>query len=147
MNINIFDYLKETANVSLTPQQLQAAQTIEGPVLLLAVPGAGKTTVMVARIANMIFHHQIDPGAILTITFSKAVSYTHLEEGTIGRTNGKVIGYLKQNSGLANGKTIQQEMEAVFADLLALRDEIDALQKKMAQVHDDPAAYLSLIHI
>ena len=72
MNINIFDYLKETANVSLTPQQLQAAQTIEGPVLLLAVPGAGKTTVMVARIANMIFHHQIDPGAILTITFSKA---------------------------------------------------------------------------
>ena len=63
------------------------------------------------------------------------------EEGTIGRTNGKVIGYLKQNSGLANGKTIQQEMEAVFADLLALRDEIDALQKKMAQVHDDPAAY------
>lgn len=63
------------------------------------------------------------------------------EEGTIGRTNGKVIGYLKQNSGLANGKTIQQEMEAVFADLLALRDEINALQKKMAQVHDDPAAY------
>lgn len=26
------------------------------------------------------------------------------EEGTIGRTNGKIIGYLKQNSGLANGK-------------------------------------------
>ena len=47
-------------------------QTIDGPVLLLAVPGAGKTTVMVARIANMIFCHGIDPSAILTITFSKA---------------------------------------------------------------------------
>ena len=46
------------------------------------------------------------------------------EEGTVSLTNGKVIGYLHQNSGLSNGKTIQQEMEAVFADLLALENPI-----------------------
>ncbi|MEE0212182.1 MAG: ABC-F family ATP-binding cassette domain-containing protein [Negativibacillus sp.] len=63
------------------------------------------------------------------------------EEGTVSLTNGKVIGYLHQNSGLSNGKTIQQEMEAVFADLLALGEEVDALQRQMAQVHDDPTAY------
>ncbi|WP_296628865.1 ABC-F family ATP-binding cassette domain-containing protein [uncultured Negativibacillus sp.] len=63
------------------------------------------------------------------------------EEGSVSVTNGKVIGYLKQNSGLSNGKTIQQEMEAVFADLIALGKEVDALQKQMAQVHDDPQTY------
>lgn len=63
------------------------------------------------------------------------------EEGSVNLTNGKVIGYLKQNSGLANGKTIQEEMEAVFSDLIALGEEVDALQKKMAQVHDNPAEY------
>lgn len=63
------------------------------------------------------------------------------EEGTVSLTNGKVIGYLHQNSGLSNGKTIQQEMEAVFADLLALGEEVDALQRQMVQVHDDPTEY------
>ena len=63
------------------------------------------------------------------------------EEGTVSLTNGKVIGYLHQNSGLSNGRTIQQEMEAVFADLLALGEEVDALQRQMAQVHDDPTEY------
>ena len=63
------------------------------------------------------------------------------EEGTVSLTNGKVIGYLHQNSGLSNGKTIQQEMETVFADLLALGEEVDALQRQMAQVHDDPTEY------
>ena len=63
------------------------------------------------------------------------------EEGTVSLTNGKVIGYLHQNSGLSNGRTIQQEMEAVFADLLVLGEEVDALQRQMAQVHDDPTEY------
>ena len=63
------------------------------------------------------------------------------EEGTVSLTNGKVIGYLHQNSGLSNCNTIQQEMEAVFADLLALGEEVDALQRQMAQVHDDPTEY------
>lgn len=63
------------------------------------------------------------------------------EEGSVSLTNGKVIGYLHQNSGLSNGRTIQQEMEAVFADLIALGQEVDALQKQMAQVHDNPQEY------
>lgn len=63
------------------------------------------------------------------------------DEGTVSLTNGKVIGYLKQNSGLSNGKTIQQEMESVFAETLSLGKEVDALQKRMASVHDDPTEY------
>ena len=74
-------------------------------------------------------------------TLLNAIGELDYEEGTVSLTNGKVIGYLHQNSGLSNGKTIQQEMEAVFADLLALSEEVDALQRQMAQVHDDPTEY------
>ena len=72
MQQTILEYLKEQFHLSFTQQQLQAIETIDGPVLLLAVPGAGKTTGMVSRIASMIYEHGIAPSSILTITFSKA---------------------------------------------------------------------------
>ena len=38
----------------LNNEQLMAVRTIEGPVLLLAVPGSGKTTVLVNRLGYML---------------------------------------------------------------------------------------------
>lgn len=64
--------LLEEKGLHLVPQQQAAVQTLDGPVLLLAVPGAGKTTVMVARIANLIHSGRAAPGEILTLTFSRA---------------------------------------------------------------------------
>ena len=61
------------------------------------------------------------------------------EEGEIIVSSGATIGYLKQNSGLSNGRTIQEEMRSVFSDLLALGDEVEQLHQQMAQHHDDPA--------
>lgn len=68
----IFDYLSEKFDITFTEQQRRAVETIDGPALLLAVPGAGKTTVMVTRIINMVLYHHIPAENILTITFSKA---------------------------------------------------------------------------
>ena len=39
----------------LNKQQKEAVQSVEGPVLLLAVPGSGKTTVLVTRLGYMIY--------------------------------------------------------------------------------------------
>lgn len=72
MPFSVPDYLKQQFHIELHPQQREALDAVSGPVLLLAVPGAGKTTVMVARIAHMIANCQIPPEQILTITFSKA---------------------------------------------------------------------------
>lgn len=69
--MNIKEYLCEKHNIALNEQQMHAVDTINGDVLLLAVPGAGKTTVLVTRIANMILKHDIDPRNILILTFNK----------------------------------------------------------------------------
>lgn len=57
--------------MKLTAEQLQATKHREGPALVVAVPGAGKTTMLLARTMNLI-RDGISPSRILTITFSKA---------------------------------------------------------------------------
>lgn len=53
-------------------QQKKAIKHVYGPALVLAVPGAGKTTVLIHRTYNLIENHNIPPERILSITFSKA---------------------------------------------------------------------------
>ncbi|WP_081779659.1 ATP-dependent helicase [Pseudobutyrivibrio sp. MD2005] len=60
--------------LQLNPQQLEAVQTVEGPVLLLAVPGSGKTTVLVNRLGYMIYCKGIVPENILTLTYTVAAT-------------------------------------------------------------------------
>lgn len=53
----------------LNPEQRQAVTTIEGPLLIIAGAGSGKTTVLVNRVAYMI-DSGIDPKKILMLTFT-----------------------------------------------------------------------------
>ncbi len=64
----------EKFNITLTQQQSSAVRETEGAVLLLAVPGSGKTTVLVARLGYMIFCKGIDPRSILTMTYTVAAT-------------------------------------------------------------------------
>lgn len=65
---------KNKYGIILNDQQDAAVQAIEGPVLLLAVPGSGKTTVLVSRLGYMIYEQGIDPGNVLTITYTVAAT-------------------------------------------------------------------------
>lgn len=58
----------------LNEQQKEAVQSVEGPVLLLAVPGSGKTTVLVTRLGYMIYTKGIAPEKILTVTYTVAAT-------------------------------------------------------------------------
>ena len=57
-------------NLNLNEQQKEAVENINGKILLLAVPGSGKTTVIVSRIGYMIYCKNILPENILTLTYS-----------------------------------------------------------------------------
>lgn len=55
--------------MKFTSKQLQAANHLDGPLLVLAIPGSGKTTMLLERIK--ILSKNVDPSKILNLTFSK----------------------------------------------------------------------------
>lgn len=65
---------KKQFHIQLNPQQEEAVRQTEGPVLLLAVPGSGKTTVLVSRLGWMLYGKQIAPEHILTVTYTVAAT-------------------------------------------------------------------------
>lgn len=64
------DEFMDKYKLNLNNQQKEAVENINGKILLLAVPGSGKTTVIVSRIGYMIYCKNISPENILTLTYS-----------------------------------------------------------------------------
>lgn len=67
------DTYKKILNM-LNPAQLEAVQTIEGPVMVVAGPGTGKTHVLAARIAHILQKTDTPPYAILALTFTESAA-------------------------------------------------------------------------
>ena len=60
--------------IGFNEQQLAAVHAAEGPVLLLAVPGSGKTTALITRLGYLILCRNVDPRRILTMTDTVAAT-------------------------------------------------------------------------
>ena len=65
-----FTEFKKKYNITLNPQQESAVTRTDGQTLLLAVPGSGKTTVIVARLGYMLYCRGVKPENILTMTYN-----------------------------------------------------------------------------
>lgn len=62
----------ESAYHSLNPEQKKAVDTIEGPVLVVAGPGTGKTQLLAVRVANILDKTDTLPSSILCLSFTES---------------------------------------------------------------------------
>lgn len=66
----------EELSLKLNPRQKDAVETIDGPVMLVAGPGSGKTQTIAMRIANILKQTQLNPENILCLTFTDSAVNT-----------------------------------------------------------------------
>lgn len=71
----------------LNPDQRTAVDTLEGPVMVFAGPGTGKTQILTLRLANIIHQGLAEPAQILALTFTTAAA------GNMRARLGKMIGH------------------------------------------------------
>jgi DNA helicase-2/ATP-dependent DNA helicase PcrA len=128
----------------LNPAQRQAAETIEGPLLILAGPGSGKTRVITHRIAYLVTVVGINPRRIMAVTFTNkaakemrerlqvllAGSVEHLSVGTF---HAACAGILRRD-GQAMGLTSKF---VIYDD----DDQINIIKRSLQDLNLDPKQY------
>ncbi|MBQ5813556.1 MAG: ATP-dependent helicase [Clostridia bacterium] len=131
-----YESFKNRYGVHLNRRQEEAMKAVDGRVLLLAVPGSGKTTVLVGRLGYMIFCREIEPENILTVTYTVAAAKdmkerfasvfggdaaSRLDFRTINSLSNQIIRYYARLAGGEAFKLISEEkrrelISAVYRD-------------------------------
>ncbi|MGB8130664.1 MAG: UvrD-helicase domain-containing protein [Candidatus Angelobacter sp.] len=119
--VNFLDQAK------LNPQQREAVETVDGPLLILAGAGSGKTRVITYRIVHLIENKSVEPDSILAVTFTNKASAEMAER--VGQ--------------LLGGRTLRKPLIATFHSFCVrvLRRDIEELRIGGAESKPGGAGY------
>ncbi|MCD8152697.1 MAG: ATP-dependent helicase [Clostridiales bacterium] len=127
--------------------QSTAISHLDGPALILAGPGSGKTTVITGRVRHLITYYRVRPENILVITFSRAAAaemrerFVRLMDGhslpvTFGTFHAVYFHILKCSYGYTADNIVREEQRVRF-----VREFIHRLRLE----YDDEAEFVSSI--
>lgn len=144
----------EVAYGKLNAAQKQAVDTVEGPVLVIAGPGTGKTHILTLRIANILAKTDAKPDSVLVLTFTDSAARTVRRRLTdlIGEEAARAVGAFTFHSF---AEYVMKEYPAAFAEyadrrlmgeveqVLLWRDILETCEVRHVATPKSPYHYLS----
>ncbi len=106
----------------LNPEQRAAVETMDGPLLVLAGAGTGKTRVLTTRLAHLLAQRKAWPGEILAVTFTNKAAREMKE-----RIGGLIGGMVEGMTWLGTFHSIGVKMLRRNAELVGLRSDFSIL--------------------
>lgn len=140
----------------------------QGPMMLLAGPGSGKTTTMTKRVKALLEHYQVNPARILVVTFTKAAAREMKErfeklcqesgitqnykQVTFGTFHGVFYGILRHAYGLTGKNIISEERrydmlrELVYRQKIEVEDEKEFFEGLVQEISEVKNSRIPLEH-
>lgn len=115
----------------LNRQQRQAVEAIEGPVMVIAGPGTGKTQILTLRIANIIKKTDTDPENILAITFTDSGAFSMRKR--LASMIGSVAYYVNITTFHSFANTIITDYPEYFPHIIGANSITDIDQIKLME--------------
>ena len=130
---------------TLNPAQREAAETISGPVLILAGPGSGKTRVITHRIAYLIKVCGISPWRIMAVTFTNKAA-REMEERLYSLVSGSVKELTLGTFHAICARILRQDGRAIGVDpgfiIYDREDQISLVKRSIKETGFDPKQHV-----
>jgi DNA helicase-2/ATP-dependent DNA helicase PcrA len=128
----------------LNPAQREAVEAIEGPVLILAGPGSGKTRVITHRVAYLVRVCGVNPHRIMAVTFTNKAA-REMEERLNRLVSGSVKDLTLGTFHAICARILRRDGQAIGVDSKFViyddDDQISLLKRSLQEIGLDPKQY------